>query len=81
MPAVHLCDGGCGQIEGSEGPFVELGKIRPRRYCHGCSVAVLAVVDETDDLHTTLAKDWTEGLGAIRAAFHNEHPKALLPDE
>ena len=81
MPTVQLCDGGCGAVEGDGVAFVELGKIRTKRYCHACEAPVLMVVKLSDELHTQLASDWTAGIGELRDSFHKEHPKAVLPDE
>ena len=81
MPTVQLCDGGCGTVEGNGVSFRELGKIRTKRYCLHCSFAVLTTVNDIDELHTSLAKDWVEGVGSIRGEFYEEHPNAVLPDE
>ncbi len=80
MATVEVCDGGCGRIEG-EHTLKELGKIRIKRYCPLCYGDVLHVVKGIDDLHTDLAKQWTEGVGAIREFFHDTHTKGALPDE
>lgn len=81
MPIIQLCDGGCGTAEGEGVSFVELGKIKTKRYCHACERAVLIVIEGIDKLHTGLANEWTDGVGTIRKLYHDEFPKAVLPDE
>ena len=79
MATVEACDGGCGRLEG-EHKLKELGKIRIKRYCPLCYGAVLKVVQEIDELHTTLAKDWTETIKTVQEyeyviAKHKEEVK------
>jgi hypothetical protein len=65
MPStVYICQG-CHKPEPDFGKLAERGIVEERLYCEDCIKVVDAFLSDRDDLHTQLARLWSEGLATL----------------
>ena len=77
MAIKYSCDG-CGQ-DGTD--FKARGLLNIKHYCSKCIDSVDAYLQARDDLHTQIAEAFSQGVVAMKNAWHKEYPKGKLPDE
>ena len=79
MAQAFLCDG-CGDTDAG-GDFTRLGIMVPLDYCAKCARVVGAYLDDRDELHTRIAREFEEGAKALKDAMLVQHPGMELPDD
>ena len=81
MPAVYLCDGGCGESTSDATHFAKRGVALTRLYCPTCIASVDAHLAARDDAHTAAAAEYMAAIAAFSKQWQDENPKGRLPDE
>lgn len=76
--AVKFCCDGCGTLIDRAN---HRGMVVPKQYCDSCVIEIDFFLVELDELHSSVAKLFTDGLAEKRAAYKKKHPTGALPDE
>jgi hypothetical protein len=82
--SVYVCQGGCGRLEEDLTKLESRGFVSPKLYCVACIPMIDQYLQERDDLHTKLGRDWANGLSELHrryALVDDGHPSGVkLPD-
>ena len=79
MPAsVFVCQGGCGTFEPDRSKMHARGLVNERLYCADCAIVIDEYLEKRDELHTRVAREWSEGLAALAQEYGSDEVR--LPD-
>jgi len=80
MPAsVYVCQGGCGTFEPDHAKMHARGFVNEKLYCATCVILVDKYLELRDELHTELARRWSEDLAVLQSDYVKQGVK-VLPD-